>query len=215
MCRSRKESFHDPWQLTALCTIGVGILFVFVYFVVVGNSSHEFISDWLVSSVLYRFCLTGLVVISLLFCLLYFWRHREGQVKLASAGGGFAGGAIKSWIVLVAVRDDTYPMLHAVAVLAFVINSGVYTCILVALEMKENVHRYDKYSVWLILVFVTVVLTSSYLGLYFAQSPSAWVLEHVGFLVFNMSQFVFFWYHSFTHPKPYISVAFPLNDVIY
>ena len=169
--------------------------------------SRVLVDDVELSNVWYHFCLSGFVIGSLLLCWVYFWKHREGQMRAVSLGAGFAGGAIKSWVALVAAREDLYPTLHGLATLAFVFNSGVCCSFLVKLEVKGHTARYDQQQVWYLGLCSTFILTATYFGVFYTQSPSAWAVEQLGLFMFSLSQLTFFWFHPFTHREAYTSVC--------
>lgn len=214
MCKGNAHR-GDLCQILAVSSAFCGIVVQLVYLSAVGIASRRFISDGLVSDVWYRFCQSVFEIATLLFCLFYFWRHREGKLKVASLGGGFAGGAIKSWVALVAIREDLFPTLHGIATLAFVVNAGACNVFLLVLDVKEHEYRNDRYHLWYLSLGVTIILTGVGLGLFLTQSPHSWIFEQISFLLFNISQLLFFVYHPFTCREPYAPVALHYSNELY
>lgn len=214
MCKG-VGAHNDLYQLAAVCTSLGAVVVQIVYLSVVGIESRQFISERLVSDVWYRFSLSGFVVGTLVLCILYFWRHRGGNLKAASLGGGFAGGAIKSWVALVALREDLYPTLHGIATLAFVINAGICTCFQLALDLNEHELKTNRYRSWHISIVVTLILSSTYFFLFYSQSSIAWLVEQLAFTSFNVSQLFFFVYHPFKRKETYTPVTNQYTTELY
>lgn len=203
------------YQLAAVSATFGAIVVQLVYLSAVGIEYRQFISEGLVSDVWYRFSLSGFIIATLVLCLLYFWRYRGERLTVASLGGLFAGGAIKSWVALVAAREDLYPTLHAIATLAFVLNAGACTLFLLILDSNKHEHPKKWSCFWHLSIAVTFILSSTYFFLFYNQSPFAWMVEQFAFLSFSVSKLIFFVYHPFGRREMYTPVIHTYSSELY
>ena len=196
----------DAYQKITLSTIGFGLVVEIYFFFAEGIHKQLFISEGLEAVLWYQVALTAYVVTLLCECMIFFWYRRHQHPIVSTIGSGIAGGAVKSWLILVVMYSSEYPTIHLIATLAFLTNIALYVCLLLWLEYTDE----NQNSVYLYLLFsLSFILVCVYVGLWTSVSPSAWALEHVSWVVFNLTLARFFASRHFIESNSYTHCNLP------
>lgn len=192
---------QDAYRNITLITIGFGLLVELWFFFTLGIQNSVYISDGLEHTFWYRVGLTAYIITLLSECVVYFWFKRQNYPWLSTLGTGIAGGAIKSWLILLVMTTTEYPTIHMIATLAFLTNTTLYVCILIYMECTHA----KQSSLYVYLSFATsFVLTLTYTVLWAEGNSAAWVLEHISFIVLNASLAFYFFSHPFIECNDYM-----------
>jgi len=196
----------DAYQKITLSTIAFGLVVEIYFFFTEGIHKEFFVSEGLEAVLWYRVALTAFVVVLLCECVIFFWWQRRQHPIVSTIGSGIAGGAVKSWLILLVMSNSDFPTIHLIATLAFLTNVTLYAGLLLWLEYSNE----NRNSVYFYLLFsLSFILACVYIGLWISVSPSAWAMEHVTWIVFSLTLACFFASRHFIESNSYTQCNIP------
>jgi hypothetical protein len=187
----------DFWQTLAFLNYLMGVTVAISYLSVSFSQVHYMVSDGLAYNPGYRASLTLCVTLSSLLCARYFYLFDSDRAR---AGAVLSLLSCAFWWVLAFQFDYT---VHVTGTALFISCTMASTVCQYLVSKNPNGADHGDYDLaYMLLLFITLVLVVTYVGLYLSPSVSnqAWIPEHMSLILFLSTQAGFFWIHPFRVP---------------
>ena len=188
----------DPFQIFAIIWEIAQTIFIGIFYVLVAEPQHDYVSEILFDSLSYKICMTFFVFVQMVLCGLYLYRF---GLSVATVVGiiGIACG-ISGWLAL----NDRYTQnifTHDVGLIVFLLGCVFYmaaitytiwnkiTNLCAPDRMLEHVLVVATLLTWVVTVALALVFLDGALA---NGIKDSWIPEHFTFMTFTLTHVFLF-----------------------